>query len=171
MLTWGNRRRGPALLFGVVTLLLALAAPASAGEDRRGRGDAPSSADADESTDGSGDALFFRGAVVFGDAPLNIRLSARSGPDGSRPRGAIFGVTLGIPLLAGVVTCLRVEGNRASAAVVSDLGPFLLVGEDNGGNGQDRFLFRRIGRVRNCPSPADFALTDAADRVRITDAP
>lgn len=182
------------ILFGVVTLLLMLAAPASAGERERGRrgggsngveredagqrergrrGGPSDGVESDEEGAGGGarDSVFVKVREFIGVE----RINARSEPDGSHPRGVFIGFLQGksvVPLLRriGPVTCLRVEGNRASIVALIP-NPILYVVEDNGDTG-DRY-FRDIGGhvPRQCPSPAAFTLILDADEVRIQDAP
>ena len=100
---------------------------------------------------------------------------AASDASGAHPRGTVEygqGERLGLEGQTGPVTCLRVEGNRASIGVEFNMPRFrplparaaLIVVEDNGPVEADRFAVHDLPpgtAPTNCPSPAGVALGPA----------
>jgi hypothetical protein len=87
-------------------------------------------------------------ATILPSDPIGITLDAHSGPDGQDPTGWAE-IVQRQSFLGGPVTCLHVDGNRAT---IAGGGPafrsFLFVVEDNAATGQpDRF--------ENLPFPID----------------
>jgi hypothetical protein len=126
------------------------------------------------------------GSGVFVEDPCSSKFScgwgigidARSGPSGENPTGS-FGLVVITsegpgPSFTGRVTCLSVEGNRATVGVEifgGSPGPYLIHVEDNGGAGEDRYRPELVPTVpAQCPPPlpagsaiypGDFVVHDA----------
>ena len=92
-----------------------------------------------------------------------VGIDAHSGPSGESPSGGI-GVTILVSPVPGViepgpsfgfqVTCLNVQGNRATIGASGDFESTLISVEDNGGAGLDRFSSTFVVTApTQCPAP------------------
>lgn len=94
------------------------------------------------------------------DIPCAIKtiIDARSGPSGENPSGQVVHELIpGGPSSSDPVTCLNVDGNRATvAAHLSFFGGAYVFGvEDNGAGGQDRLVAEQVPVApTQCPAPA-----------------
>ena len=133
------------------------------------------------------------GTVVFLEDPCSNKfvcgsqtwVEANSGPSGESPTGSVAVQIITSegpgPSFDGRVTCLSVEGNRATVGAdffSGPPGPQLLHIEDNGGVGQDRFFSESVPSApAQCPAPlpagsgplvanGDFTVVDAKPKPR-----
>ena len=93
-----------------------------------------------------------------------VGIDVQSGPSGESPSGGI-GVTILVSPVPGViepgpsfgyqVTCLNVQGNRATIGASGGIGePIVISVEDNGGGGLDRFSNTFVEPApTQCPAP------------------
>jgi hypothetical protein len=93
------------------------------------------------------------GTVTLVEGGPSFRFDARSGPSGENPTGTITRLNpAGNIEVVVSVTCLTVEGNRATVAAVTGFPLERVVAflEDNDGTGVDRFL-GVSGEISDCP--------------------
>jgi hypothetical protein len=105
---------------------------------------------------------FPSGPIIRCLNPDNYNFDAHSGPAGESPRGTVVfstGERLGFRQDRGSVTCLAVNGTKASVGVNFDGLDFenvphaaVVFVEDNGGAGQDRIGVQELGAGSSAPS-------------------